>query len=62
MALANSRRTISVEVALGSAAPPAALAEGVVDRFAYHGGLDRAVGHIVENFAALAPTRTPAVV
>ena len=35
---------------------------GVVDRFVYHGGLDRAVRHMVENFAAVAPARQPAAV
>lgn len=34
---------------------------GVVDRLVYHGGLERAVRHMTENFAALAPARTPAL-
>jgi hypothetical protein len=32
---------------------------GMVDRFVYHAGMDRAVRHAVENFAALAPTAVP---
>ena len=35
---------------------------GLVDRFVYHDGLARAVRHMVENFAALAPTKAPAAV
>jgi hypothetical protein len=35
------------------------LIAGVVDRLVYHNGLERAVRHITENFAALAPTRAP---
>jgi hypothetical protein len=33
------------------------LLAGVVDRLVFHGGLERAVRHIAENFAAVAPTR-----
>ena len=32
---------------------------GVVDRLMFHGGLERAVGHIAENFAAMAPSTVP---
>jgi uncharacterized membrane protein len=32
---------------------------GVVDRLVYHSALERAVRHILENFAALAPTKLP---
>ncbi len=32
---------------------------GVVDRFVYHSGIDRAVRHMVENFAAMAPVKAP---
>ena len=35
------------------------LTAGIVDRFVYHAALERAIRHVAENFAAIAPTRTP---